>query len=125
MKNKKEHTVLIVDDTVFMRMMLSKILTENGFKVVAEAENGKVALDMYADFAPDIVTLDITMPEMNGLEALQSLKQRWPEAKVVMVSAMGQKPLVVEAIQNGAKDFIVKPFQPARVIAALRSAINS
>lgn len=125
MKNKKEHTVLIVDDTVFMRMMLSKILTENGFEVVAEAENGKVALDMYADFAPDIVTLDITMPEMNGLEALQSLKQRWPEAKVVMVSAMGQKPLVVEAIQNGAKDFIVKPFQPARVIAALRSAINS
>jgi len=111
--------ILITDDALFMRVTLKKILTENGYEVVGEAENGLMAVEMYKSLKPDLVTMDITMPEMNGLDALRAIRSHDPEAKVIMCTAMGQKNMVVEAIQAGAKDFIVKPFQPDRVVEAL------
>lgn len=116
--------VLIVDDAAFMRMMLKDILTKNDFEVVGEAENGKVAVAAYQKLQPDIVTMDITMPEMNGIDAVKAIKTLDASAKVVMVSAMGQQPMVIEAIQAGAVDFIVKPFQPDRVVEALNKALG-
>ncbi len=116
--------VLIVDDAAFMRMMLKDILTKNGFEVVGEAENGKMAVQMYSELKPDVVTMDITMPEMDGLAAVKEIKQQDPNAKVVMVSAMGQQTMVIEAIRAGAADFIVKPFQPDRVLEALSKALS-
>jgi two-component system chemotaxis response regulator CheY len=116
--------VLIVDDTAFMRMMLRDIFGKNGFEVVGEAENGKVGFEKYKELSPDVVTMDITMPEMNGIEALQAIKGHDPKATVVMCSAMGQQAMVIEAIQKGAKDFIVKPFQPERVIQAVTKAMG-
>ena len=116
--------VLVVDDAAFMRMMLKDILVKNDFEVVGEAENGKVAVTAYQKFKPDIVTMDITMPEMNGIEAVKAIKAFDPESKIVMVSAMGQQPMVIEAIQAGATDFIVKPFQPDRVVEALNKALG-
>lgn len=116
--------VLIVDDAAFMRMMLKDILTKNNFEVVGEAENGKVAMVSYQKFKPDIVTMDITMPEMNGIDAVKAIKTIDTGAKIVMVSAMGQQPMVIEAIQAGATDFIVKPFQPDRVVEALNKALG-
>ncbi|MDI9389508.1 MAG: response regulator [Synergistota bacterium] len=117
-------SVLIVDDAAFMRMMLKDILTKNDFEVVGEAENGKVAVAAYQKLQPDIVTMDITMPEMNGIDAVKAIKTLDASAKVVMVSAMGQQPMVIEAIQAGAVDFIVKPFQPDRVVEALNKALG-
>jgi two-component system, chemotaxis family, chemotaxis protein CheY len=111
--------VLVVDDMLFMRVALKAILEKNGFSVVGEAENGLKAVEKYLQFAPDIVTMDITMPEMTGLEALKEIKRRDPNARVVMVSAMGQERFIKEAIMNGAKYFIVKPFQEAQVIETL------
>ena len=111
--------ILITDDALFMRVTLKKILTENGYEVVGEAQNGAEAIDLYKRLNPDIVTMDITMPEMDGLAALKGIKEHDPNAKVVMCSAMGQKNMVVEAIQAGAKDFIVKPFQAERVLEAM------
>lgn len=116
--------VLIVDDAAFMRMMLRDILSKNGFDVVGEAENGKVAVQMYKDLKPDVVTMDITMPEMDGIAAVKEIKAADPAAKVVMVSAMGQQAMVIEAIRSGAADFIVKPFQPDRVLEALGKALS-
>jgi two-component system chemotaxis response regulator CheY len=116
--------VLIVDDAAFMRMMLKDILTKNDFEVAGEAENGKVAVASYQKVQPDIVTMDITMPEMNGIDAVKAIKAIDPAAKVIMVSAMGQQPMVIEAIQAGAVDFIVKPFQPDRVVEALNKALG-
>ncbi|MFZ5898514.1 MAG: response regulator [Bacillota bacterium] len=116
--------VLIVDDAAFMRMMLRNILTKAGYEIVGEAENGKSALDLYKELKPDVVTMDITMPEMNGIEAVKALKQVDPQARVVMISAMGQQAMVMEAVQAGAKDFIVKPFQQDRVLQAIESALN-
>lgn len=113
------HTGLIVDDAAIMRLRLREIL-EPEFQVVAEAENGKTALDLFADTTPDFVTLDITMPKLNGLEALQNLLAEHPEAKVVIVSAVGQKQIVFEAIGMGAKDFIIKPFEADRVLKSIR-----
>jgi len=115
---------LIVDDAAFMRMMLRDILAKNGFDVVGEAENGKVAVQMYGELKPDVVTMDITMPEMDGIAAVKEIKAASPEAKVVMVSAMGQQAMVIEAIRSGAADFIVKPFQPDRVLEALGKALS-
>ena len=112
--------VLIVDDAAFMRMLLKDIITKAGFEVVGEASNGKEAVEKYKELKPDIVTMDITMPEMNGIEAVKEIKKIDPNAKIIMVSAMGQQAMVIEAIQAGARDFIVKPFQPARVIEALK-----
>ncbi|MCD6449112.1 MAG: response regulator [Thermotogaceae bacterium] len=112
--------VLIVDDAAFMRMLLKDIVTKAGYEVVGEAANGKEAVEKYKELKPDVVTMDITMPEMNGIEAVKEIKKVDPNAKIIMVSAMGQQAMVIEAIQAGAKDFIVKPFQPARVIEAIK-----
>jgi two-component system, chemotaxis family, chemotaxis protein CheY len=111
--------ILITDDALFMRVTLKNILTQNGFEVVGEAQNGAESVRKYAELKPDLVTMDITMPEMDGLTALKEIRKADPEARVVMVTAMGQKALVVEALQSGAKDFIVKPFQPERVVEAV------
>ena len=116
--------VLIVDDAAFMRMMLRDILAKNGFEVVGEADNGKVAVQMYGELKPDVVTMDITMPEMDGIAAVKEIKAADPGAKIVMVIAMGQQAMVIEAIRSGAADFIVKPFQPDRVLEALGKALS-
>ena len=111
--------ILICDDAAFMRMMIKDILTKNGYNVVGEAENGKIAVDKYAELTPDLVLLDITMPEMDGIGALKAIKEKDPNACVIMCSAMGQQAMVIEAIQSGAKDFIVKPFEKDKVLAAI------
>lgn len=115
--------VLIVDDAAFMRMMLKDVLTKNGIEVVGEAENGLVAVEKYMELKPDLMLMDITMPEMDGLQAVKEIRKRDSNAKIVMCSAMGQQAMVIEAIQSGAKDFIVKPFQPDRVIEAVKKAL--
>ena len=112
--------ILIVDDAAFMRTVLKGILVPNGYNVIGEAENGNVAIQKYKELSPDIVTMDITMPDMDGLEALKEIKKINPNAKIIMCSAMGQQAMVIEALQNGAKDFIVKPFQPDRVLTAIK-----
>ncbi len=114
--------ILITDDALFMRVTLKNILMQNGYEVVGEAANGAESVAMYAQLRPDVVTMDITMPEMDGLTALKAIRAADPDARVVMCTAMGQKSMVVEAIQAGAKDFIVKPFQPDRVVEALTKA---
>lgn len=111
---------MIVDDAAFMRATLKDILTKNGFEVAAEAVNGADALQKYELHKPDIVTMDITMPEMDGMEALSKIMEQDPNAKVVMCSAIGQQANVMASIKSGAKDFIVKPFQPERVIESLK-----
>ena len=117
------HNVLIVDDAAFMRMMLKEILTKGGYNVVGEAENGIIAVTKYKELRPDIVTMDITMPEMDGITAVKEIKRIDPHAKIIMCSAMGQQAMVIEAIQSGARDFIVKPFQPVRVMEAVQKAL--
>ncbi|KEZ50194.1 MULTISPECIES: response regulator [Metabacillus] len=107
--------VLIVDDAKFMRLTLSKILASKGHEIAGEAENGAEAVKLYEKLKPDLVTMDITMPEMNGIEALKAIREMDPAAKVVICSAMGQQKMVVEAIEAGAKDFITKPFDETRV----------
>lgn len=116
--------ILIVDDAAFMRMMIKDILTKNGYEVVGEAENGQVAVAQYKELKPDLVTMDITMPEMDGISAVKAIKKLDPGAKIIMCSAMGQQMMVMEAIQAGARDFIVKPFQQDRVIQAVKKAIG-
>ena len=116
--------VLIVDDAAFMRMMLKDILTKNGYEVVGEAENGTKAVEKYKEVTPDLVTMDITMPEMDGISALKNIRSIDSNAKVVMCSAMGQQAMVIEAIQAGARDFIVKPFQADRVLEAVKKVIG-
>ncbi|WP_078593730.1 response regulator [Evansella clarkii] len=111
--------VLVTDDAAFMRMQLKNILTGLGHEVVGEAENGKVSVELYEELRPDLVTMDITMPEMNGVEAVKEIKKIDDKAKIIMCSAMGQQGMVVEAIQSGAKDFIVKPFTPERIAEAV------
>jgi len=116
--------ILIVDDAAFMRMMLKNILTSNGFEIVGEAENGVQAVEKYKELKPELVTMDITMPEMDGIAAVKEIMKIDPNARIVMVSAMGQQVMVIEAIQAGAKDFVVKPFQPDRVLEAINKALN-
>lgn len=116
--------VLVVDDAAFMRMMLKDILTKAGHEVVGEAANGVEAVEKYKELKPDVVTMDITMPEMNGIDAIKEIKKVDPNATVIVCSAMGQQAMVIEAIQAGAKDFIVKPFQAARVIEAVQKVIK-
>jgi two-component system chemotaxis response regulator CheY len=99
--------------------MLKEILIKGGHEVVGEAPNGLVAMEMYNNLSPDLVTMDITMPDMDGVEALKKIRSQHPSAKIIMCSAMGQQHIVVQAIMAGAKDFIVKPFQPERVIEAI------
>ncbi|MFD2629209.1 response regulator [Oceanobacillus kapialis] len=115
--------ILVTDDAAFMRMQLKDIVTKLGHEVVGEAENGQVSVEMYQELKPDLVTMDITMPEMNGVEALKEIKKFDADAKVIMCSAMGQQGMVVEAIQAGAKDFIVKPFTADRINEALSKAL--
>lgn len=115
--------VLVVDDAAFMRLRCSKLLTENGFEV-SEAENGVQAVAKYQATKPDCVLMDITMPEMDGLGALKEIRRVDPQAKVAMVTAMGQQTIVIEALKAGAKDFIIKPFQPDRVLAAVNKMIG-
>lgn len=124
-KGKKRQRALIVDDAVFMRRMLSEILTGAGIEVAAEAANGKEAVDKYKKISPDIVTMDIIMPEMGGIDAVKEIIKLDRNAKILIVSAMGQQQLVVEAIQAGAKDFIVKPFEASRVISALERVLSN
>src|SRR5690625_4084182 len=117
-------TVLIVDDAAFMRMMIKDILTKNGFEVVGEAQDGEQAVEKYQELKPDFVTMDITMPEKDGITALKEIKEKDPDAIIIMCSAMGQQAMVIDAIQAGAKDFIVKPFQADRVIEAVSKALG-
>ncbi|WP_458413890.1 response regulator [Schinkia sp. CFF1] len=116
--------ILIVDDAAFMRMMIKDILTKNGFEVVGEASDGAQAIEKYNEVRPDLVTMDITMPEMDGITALKGIKKIDPNAKIIMCSAMGQQAMVIDAIQAGAKDFIVKPFQADRVLEAIRKTLG-
>lgn len=116
--------VMIVDDAAFMRANLKNILEDSGHKIIEEAENGKDAIEKFKEVKPELVTMDITMPEMDGLEALKNILKIDPEARVVMCSAMGQQAMVIEAIQAGAKDFIVKPFKKDRIQKALDKAIG-
>ncbi|CRK80938.1 response regulator [Neobacillus massiliamazoniensis] len=116
--------VLIVDDAAFMRMMLKDILSKNGHEVVGEAVNGADAIEKYQELLPDIVTMDITMPEMDGITAVKEIRAAHPQAKIIMCSAMGQQPMVLEAIQLGAKDFVVKPFQAERVIESINKVLG-
>jgi two-component system, chemotaxis family, chemotaxis protein CheY len=115
--------VLVVDDAAFMRMMIKDILTKNGYEVVGEAADGAQAVERYQELRPDLVTLDITMPEMDGIEALKKIRAIDPNARVIMCSAMGQQAMVIDAIQAGAKDFVVKPFQADRVIEAVKKVL--
>ena len=116
--------ILIVDDAAFMRMMLKDILTKAGHEVCGEAENGNAAVEKFKELKPDLTTLDITMPEKDGIEALKEIKAIDPNAKCIMCSAMGQQAMVIEAIQGGAKDFIVKPFQADRVKEAVAKVLG-
>ncbi|MBO5282781.1 MAG: response regulator [Lachnospiraceae bacterium] len=116
--------ILICDDAAFMRMMIKDILGKNGYNVVGEAENGAKAVEKYTELKPDLVLMDITMPEMDGIAALKKIKAVDPGATVIMCSAMGQQAMVIESIQAGAKDFIVKPFQPDRVIEAVKKVVG-
>jgi two-component system, chemotaxis family, chemotaxis protein CheY len=116
--------VLIVDDASFMRMMIKDILQKNGFEVIGEAANGIEAVNLYKKEKPDVVTMDITMPDMDGIEAVKEIRSFDPGAKVIMCSAMGQQSMVMDAIKSGAKDFIVKPFQADRVLEAIRKVVG-
>ncbi|MBU3803898.1 MAG: response regulator [Candidatus Cellulosilyticum pullistercoris] len=116
--------IMLVDDAAFMRMMLKDILTKGGHEVVGEAEDGLKAIERYKEVLPDLVLMDITMPELDGISAVKRIKAVDPNAKIIMCSAMGQQALVIESIQAGAKDFIVKPFQVDRILDAVRKCIG-
>ena len=117
-------TILICDDSAFMRNILATTLRNASYNIVGEAGNGVEAVSRYKELHPDVVTMDITMPEMDGIEAVKHIKAYDPDAKVIMCSAMGQKEMVIESIQSGAKDFIVKPFQADRVLEAVRKVVG-
>ena len=116
--------ILICDDAAFMRMMIKDILTKNGYEIAGEAENGAKAVEKYNETKPDLVLMDITMPEMDGIQALKKIKEADANACVIMCSAMGQQAMVIDAIQAGAKDFVVKPFQPDRVLESIHKVLG-
>ncbi|MCC6174137.1 MAG: response regulator [Chloroflexi bacterium] len=116
-------TILIADDAAFMRMRCGKMLQSKGYTVI-EAENGREAVDKFSTEKPDVVLLDITMPEMDGLTALKEIKKLDAGARVAMVTAIGQQQVVMEALQSGARDFVVKPFQPERVLEAVEKLLK-
>ena len=118
------HTVLIVDDAIFMRTMIADILKQAGFEIVGEAATGLEALEKYKELQPDLVTMDIVMPRRSGIDAVRGILELDPAAKIVMCSALGQESLVMEALQAGARDFIVKPFKPDAVVATLRKVLE-
>lgn len=115
--------VMVVDDALFMRNMLKDIFLRAGYEVVAEGENGEVALQLYREARPDLVTMDIVMPKKSGIEALQDIIADDPQARVIMVSALGQDALVLEAVESGARDFIVKPFREEKVLETVRRVV--
>ncbi|MFW6079511.1 MAG: response regulator [Gemmatimonadota bacterium] len=117
-------TALICDDAIFMRTMLGDILKQAGFEIVGEAETGEEAVEKYRELEPDLVTMDIVMPDMGGIDAVREIIAEYPDAKILMCSAMGQQALVVEAVQAGARDFVVKPFQPSRVLEAVQRVLG-
>lgn len=117
-------TVLICDDAIFMRTMIGDILTQAGFQIVGEAETGVQAVEKFRQLNPDLVTMDIVMPDMGGIDAVREIVREAPEARILMCSAMGQQALVIEAIQAGARDFVVKPFQPSRVLEAVQRVLG-
>lgn len=116
--------VLVVDDAIFMRKMISDILTNNGMEVVGEADTGSGAVERYMELKPDLVTMDIIMPEMNGIDAVRKIVEADSQAKIVMCSALGQQALVQDALAAGAKDFLIKPFNPSRVIEVVTKVLN-
>ncbi len=116
--------ILVCDDAIFMRTMITDILSQAGYEVVGEAATGAQAIEQYRALKPDLVTMDIVMPDMSGIEAVRAICKEFPEAKILMCSAMGQQGLVVDAIQAGAKDFVVKPFQPSRVLEAVQRLLG-
>ncbi len=116
--------ILVCDDAAFMRMMIKDILGKNGYTVAGEAENGQKAVEKYTELKPDLVLMDITMPEMDGIQALKEIRKIDGSAKVIMCSAMGQQAMVIESIQAGAKDFIVKPFAPERVLEVVKKVVG-
>ncbi len=118
------HTVLVCDDASFMRTMITDILTEAGFEIVGEAKNGVQAVEKYNELKPDLVTMDVVMPDKNGIDAVRDIIKSDPAAKILMCSAMGQQALMADAIQAGAKDFVVKPFEPSRVLEAMNRIIG-
>lgn len=118
------HTVLVCDDARFMRTMLRDILTQAGFEVIGEAATGTEAVERYQQLRPDLVTMDIVMPELDGIEAVRRIVDFDPLAKILICSAMGQQALVIEAIRAGARDFVVKPFQPSRVLEAVQRILG-
>lgn len=117
-------TVLVCDDAIFMRTMISDILAQAGYEIVGEAETGAQAIERYKQLKPDLVTMDIVMPDLGGIEAVREIVKFDPSARILMCSAMGQQALVVEAIQAGARDFVVKPFQPSRVLEAVQRVLG-
>lgn len=120
-----EKKVIVVDDAAFMRATLRDIFGRNGYKVVGEAKNGVEAVALFERERPDLVTMDIVMPEMGGIEAVKRIVEAAPDARVIMCSAMGQQALVIEAIQAGARDFVIKPFQASRVLEAAARALEA
>ncbi len=116
--------IMIVDDLAFIKLLLKDLIEKAGFRVIGEASDGEEAIDMYQEKKPDLVLLDITMPKMDGITALKKILALDPGAKVIMCSALGQQRLIVQAIQLGAKDFIVKPFRPERVISSIKKALD-
>ncbi|MDF2066858.1 response regulator [Bacillus sp. Cr_A10] len=117
-------TVLVVDDAVFMRATIKRMLENQHFEVIGEASNGNEAVELYRQLLPDVVTMDITMPGMTGIEAVKAIVTEYPDAKIVMVTALGQQKLIVEAIENGAKDFITKPFNPDQIVQVLQNVTS-
>ena len=118
------HTVLVCDDAIFMRTMISDILSQAGYEIIGEAETGVQAVEKYKQLKPDLVTMDIIMPDIGGIDAVRVILRDHPDANIVMCSAMGQQNLVIEAIQAGARDFVVKPFQPSRVLEAVQRVLG-
>ena len=116
--------ILVVDDSLFSRMSLKKILTADGHEVIGESANGVDACAKYIDLKPDLVTMDITMPEMDGLEALKNIRGVNPEAQIIMISALGQETKILEALNRGAKDYITKPYESGQVISAVNEIFN-
>lgn len=117
-------TILVVDDAAFMRMMIRDILSKQGYDI-HEAVNGRDAVEKFEQLNPDLVTMDITMPEMSGLDALREIRSKHQDARVLMVSAMGQQKMIVEALEAGAMDFLVKPFQPTKVLETVKKCLQS
>ena len=116
--------ILVCDDSAFMRGILKGIILKDPYVLAGEAENGREGIEKFQELKPDLVTMDIVMPEMDGIDAVKGIRERNPDARIIMVSAMGQQSMVIEAIQAGARDFIIKPFQPPRVHEALKRVMG-